>query len=75
MTASLRQVGSSDPFLPKQVPKCTNPVAITLGQARPGPVDEKTMHLWEIRISNDAGQLVCASKLTVSIVSRQSPPR
>jgi uncharacterized protein (TIGR00369 family) len=35
----------------------------------------RTIHLWEIRISNDAGQLVCASKLTVSIVSRQSPPR
>lgn len=32
----------------------------------------RTVHLWEIRIANDAGQLVCASNLTVSIVSRQS---
>ncbi len=32
----------------------------------------RTIHLWEIRITNDAGQLVCASNLTVSIVPSQA---
>jgi 1,4-dihydroxy-2-naphthoyl-CoA hydrolase len=31
----------------------------------------RTTQLWEIRIANDAGQLVCASSLTVSVVPRQ----
>jgi 1,4-dihydroxy-2-naphthoyl-CoA hydrolase len=31
----------------------------------------RTTQLWEIRIVNDAGQLVCASNLTVSVVPRQ----
>lgn len=35
----------------------------------------RTVHLWEVRITNVAGQLVCASNLTVSIVSRQSVSR
>ena len=35
----------------------------------------RTIHLWEIRIANDAGQLVCASNLTLSIVPRQSTLR
>jgi len=35
----------------------------------------KTIHLWEIRIANDAGQLVCASNLILSIVPRQSTLR
>ena len=34
----------------------------------------RTTHLWEIRIANDAGQLVCASNLTVSVVPRQPAP-
>ena len=35
----------------------------------------RTMHLCEIRIANDAGQLVCASNVTLSIVPRQSTPK
>jgi len=31
----------------------------------------RTTQLWEIRIANDAGQLICASSLTVSVVPRQ----
>jgi 1,4-dihydroxy-2-naphthoyl-CoA hydrolase len=31
----------------------------------------RTTQLWEIQIANDAGQLVCASALTVSVVPRQ----
>lgn len=31
----------------------------------------RTTQLWEIRIANDSGQLVCASSLTVSVVPRQ----
>jgi 1,4-dihydroxy-2-naphthoyl-CoA hydrolase len=34
----------------------------------------RTLHVWEIRITNDAGQLVCASNLALSIVPRQSIP-
>jgi uncharacterized protein (TIGR00369 family) len=35
----------------------------------------RTTHLWEIRIASDAGQLVCASNLILSIVPRQSTLR
>ena len=31
----------------------------------------KTLHVWDIKITNEAGQLVCVSRLTVAIVDRK----
>ena len=31
----------------------------------------RTTHVWDIRISNEAGQLVCASRLTVAVKDRK----
>lgn len=31
----------------------------------------KTTHVWEIRITNEAGQLVCISRITMAIIDRK----
>ena len=40
------------------------------GEARPLHIGETTQ-VWEIRISNEAGKLVCISRLTMAVVDRQ----
>jgi 1,4-dihydroxy-2-naphthoyl-CoA hydrolase len=32
----------------------------------------RTTHLWEIRITNEAGKLVCISRLTIAVVAAKS---
>lgn len=44
---------------------------IVRGVATPIHLGRST-HIWEIRISNDADQLVCISRLTVSILEKMS---
>lgn len=39
------------------------------GTCRPIHIGAKT-HVWDIRITNDAGKLVCISRLTVAIVAK-----
>lgn len=43
------------------------------GTARPLHVG-RTTHVWEIRIEDEGGRLVCISRLTVAIVPRQAIP-
>jgi 1,4-dihydroxy-2-naphthoyl-CoA hydrolase len=40
------------------------------GTARPVHLGRKT-HVWQIKISNEAGQLVCVSRLTLMIMDRE----
>jgi len=40
------------------------------GEARPLHIGETTQ-VWEIRINNEAGKLVCISRLTMAVVDRQ----
>ena len=46
---------------------------IVTGTARPLHVGRSTQ-VWEIRIEDDAGKLVCISRLTVAIVPKQALP-
>lgn len=41
-----------------------------IGTARPFHVG-RTTHVWEIRIENEAGQLICISRLTMAIVEHR----
>ncbi|MEP6938368.1 MAG: hotdog fold thioesterase [Rudaea sp.] len=43
------------------------------GTARPLHVGRST-HVWEIRIEDEAGRLVCISRLTTAVVPRQAIP-
>jgi 1,4-dihydroxy-2-naphthoyl-CoA hydrolase len=45
---------------------------IVTGTARPLHVGRNTQ-VWEIRIENEDGKLVCISRLTLAVVPRQSP--
>jgi uncharacterized protein (TIGR00369 family) len=45
---------------------------VVTGIARPLHVGRNTQ-VWEIRIENEAGKLVCISRLTLAIVPRPSP--
>jgi 1,4-dihydroxy-2-naphthoyl-CoA hydrolase len=45
---------------------------IVTGTARPLHLGRNTQ-VWEIRIENDAGKLVCISRLTLAVVPRQAP--
>jgi len=45
---------------------------VVTGTARPLHVGRNT-HVWEIRIEDERGKLVCISRLTLAIVPRQSP--
>ena len=45
---------------------------IVTGTARPLHVGRNTQ-VWEIRIENEDGRLVCISRLTLAVVPRQSP--
>jgi 1,4-dihydroxy-2-naphthoyl-CoA hydrolase len=45
--------------------------AMVMATARPLHLG-KTTHVWDIRIENEAGKLVCISRLTVAIVSKPS---
>ncbi|MES2518280.1 MAG: hotdog fold thioesterase [Bacteroidota bacterium] len=31
----------------------------------------RTMHIWDIKITNDAGDLVCVSRLTVAVIEKR----
>jgi 1,4-dihydroxy-2-naphthoyl-CoA hydrolase len=31
----------------------------------------RTMHVWDIKISNEAGELVCASRLTTAVIAQR----
>jgi 1,4-dihydroxy-2-naphthoyl-CoA hydrolase len=42
------------------------------GTARPLHVGRNTQ-VWDIRIENEDGKLVCISRLTLAVVPRQSP--
>ncbi len=46
---------------------------IVTGTARPLHVGRST-HVWEIRIENAAGKLVCISRLTAAVVPKQALP-
>ena len=45
---------------------------IVTGTARPLHIGRNTQ-VWEIRIENEDGKLVCISRLTLAVVPRQSP--
>lgn len=45
---------------------------LVTGTARPLHIGRNT-HVWEIRIEDARGKLVCISRLTLAIVPRQSP--
>jgi len=45
---------------------------VVTGTARPLHVGRNTQ-VWEIRIENEEGKLVCVSRLTLAVVLRQSP--
>jgi len=77
-SAAAHHCVDNDAFLPVGIQISANHVrgvreGGVLGVARPLHLG-RTIHLWEIRIANEAGQLVCASTLTVSIVPRQPAP-
>jgi 1,4-dihydroxy-2-naphthoyl-CoA hydrolase len=40
------------------------------GKTTPIHIGEKT-HVWEIRISNEAGELVCISRITIAILEKR----
>lgn len=41
------------------------------GEARPLHLG-RSSHVWEIRITNEAGQLVCVSRMTIAVLARPS---
>jgi 1,4-dihydroxy-2-naphthoyl-CoA hydrolase len=43
-----------------------------IGTVRPLHVGRST-HLWDIRLENEAGQLVCISRLTVAVIAAPKP--
>ena len=45
---------------------------IVTGTARPLHIGRNTQ-VWEIRIENESGQLVCISRLTLAVVPRRAP--
>ena len=45
---------------------------VVTGTARPLHIGRSTQ-VWEIRIEDEGGRLVCISRLTLAVVSRQSP--
>lgn len=45
---------------------------LVTGTARPLHLGRNTQ-VWDIRIENDAGQLVCVSRLTLAVVPRRAP--
>ena len=45
---------------------------VVTGTARPLHIGRSTQ-VWEIRIEDEQGRLVCISRLTLAVVSRQSP--
>jgi 1,4-dihydroxy-2-naphthoyl-CoA hydrolase len=45
---------------------------VVTGTARPLHIGRNTQ-VWEIRIENDEGKLVCISRLTLAVVPRRSP--
>jgi 1,4-dihydroxy-2-naphthoyl-CoA hydrolase len=45
---------------------------VVTGTARPLHVGRNTQ-VWDIRIENEGGKLVCISRLTLAVVPRQSP--
>jgi len=46
---------------------------VVTGTARPLHLGRSTQ-VWEIRIEDERGKLVCISRLTLAVVPRQSPP-
>jgi 1,4-dihydroxy-2-naphthoyl-CoA hydrolase len=40
------------------------------GRTTPIHIGKKT-HVWEIRISNEAGELVCISRITIAILEKR----
>ena len=47
---------------------------VVTGTARPLHIGRSTQ-VWDIRIEDDEGQLVCISRLTLAVVPRKSPPQ
>jgi 1,4-dihydroxy-2-naphthoyl-CoA hydrolase len=46
---------------------------LVTGTAKPIHIG-RTTQLWEIRITDEAGKLVCISRITVAVLEKQNKP-